>query len=352
MSTRPWAIALSFLSITALAVSQSTLGLIDTLVASGASKFASSIQSDPDVLQMYLSGEFQTVFAPSDSVFDSIIQERALSPRERQQAAFQATKGEVNLGIASRTLPGSILETANKSPQLDGQGQKVVVDTRPSNVTNLTKRWNPQFSLRQRQRSIDATPSLLKVTAGLGNTTNVIKGDIPFDGGIIHITDSYFTLPESLSSTSKATGQTAFSGLLSKSNMTSTLDSMHSVTVFFPSNAAFSATNTTASPPELLSNHVVAGTVSYLPDLKDGTVLKTQRGETLAISVRGGIYYVNGARITQANLILSNGVGHIIDKVLAPKPFTPPVPASASAQMAKLAEVIGVASIIALLPFI
>ncbi|KAI0110374.1 FAS1 domain-containing protein [Nemania sp. FL0031] len=313
MFLRLWAIALSFLSIIALAVSQSTHGLINTLVASGASKFASSIQSDPDVLQ--ITGSL---------------------PEERQQAAFQATKGEVSLGIASRTLPG----------------QKVVADTRPSNVTNLTKRWNPQFSLRQRQRSIDATPSLLRITAGLGNTTNVIKGDIPFDGGIIHITDSYFTLPESLSSTSRATGQTVFSGLLSKSNMTNTLDSTHSVTVFFPSNAAFSATNTTASPPELLSNHVVAGTVSYLPDLKDGTILKTQRDETLAISVRGGIYYVNGARITQANLILANGVGHVIDKVLAPKPFTPPIPASASTQTAKLAGVIGVASFLALLPVI
>lgn len=97
--------------------------------------------------------------------------------------------------------------------------------------------------------------------------------------------------------------------------MTNTLDSTHSVTVFFPSNAAFSASNTTAPTTELLSNHVVAGTVSYLPDLKDGSILKTQHGESLAISIRAGIYYVNGARITQANLILSNGVGHVIDKV-------------------------------------
>ncbi|KAI1127681.1 FAS1 domain-containing protein [Nemania abortiva] len=351
MFQRPWAIVLSLLSITALAVSQTTLGLIDTLVASGASKFASSIQSDPEVLQIYLSGEFQTIFAPSDSVFDSL-QERALTPRQRQQATIQATKGEVNLGIASRTLPGAILETANKSPQLDDKGQKVITDTRPSNVTRPTKRWNPQFSLRPRQASNNTTPSLLRITAGLGNTTNVIKGDIPFNGGLIHITDSFFTLPESLSSTSQATGQTAFAGLLSKSNMTSTLDSTHSVTVFFPSNAAFSATNTTASPPELLTNHVVAGTVSYLPDLTDGTILKTQRGESLAISVRSGIYYVNGARITQANLILSNGVGHVIDKVLTPKPFTPPVPASAPTKAAKLAGAISVTSFLVLMSLI
>ncbi|KAJ8121599.1 hypothetical protein ONZ43_g1989 [Nemania bipapillata] len=134
--------------------------------------------------------------------------------------------------------------------------------------------------------------------------------------------------------------------------MTNTLDSMNSVTVFFPSNAAFSATNTTASTPELLSNHVVSGTVSYLPDLTDGTVLKTQRGETLAISIRSGIYYVNGARITQANLILSNGVGHVIDKVLVPQPYTPPVIASASTKTAKLVAAIGTSGLLVLLSLI
>lgn len=153
---------------------------------------------------MYLSGEFETIFAPSDSAFDSLIQERALSPKQRQQVTYQASKGEISLGIASRTLPGAVLETANQSPQLNNAGQRVVVDIRPSNVTRPTKRWNPQFSLRQRANT--TTPSLLRISAGLGNTTNVIKGDIPYDGVVIHITDSYFTLPQSLSCTSQATG--------------------------------------------------------------------------------------------------------------------------------------------------
>ncbi|KAI0437591.1 FAS1 domain-containing protein [Xylaria telfairii] len=345
MHSRSWASVLFLLGAIGLVVSQSTLGLVDTLVASGASKFASFIQSDPDILQLYLSGEFQTVFAPSDAALGSItLQERALSPMDRQKAAFQAARGQTTLGIASRTLPGSILETADQSQLLDGNGQRIVVDTRPSNVTLLTRRWSSQLNLRRQPNN--GTSSLLRITTGLGNTTNVIKGDIPFDCGLIHITDSYFTLPQSLSSTSQATGQTGFSGLLAKSNMTNTLDSTHSITVFLPSNAAFSATNSTAAAPELLSNHVIAGTVNYLPDLKDGSVLTTQRGETLAISVRNGIYYVNGARITQANLILANGVAHIVDKVLAPKP---PVPVGASTKPTALTRTFGIVSSIVLL---
>ncbi|KAI8952223.1 FAS1 domain-containing protein [Xylaria longipes] len=345
MFSQPWATVLFFLGITSPAVSKSTLGLIDTLVASGASQFASFIQSDPDVLQLYLSGEFQTVFAPFDAAsYNITLQERDLSPMQRQQAAFQAASGETSLGVASRTLPGSVLETADQSSLLDGQGQRIVIDTRPANVTLLPRRWNSQFNLRRTPNN--STSSLLKITTGLGNTTNVIKGDIPFDGGLIHITDSYFTLPQSLSSTSQATGQTSFAGLLSKSNMTNTLDSTHSVTVFLPSNAAFSTTNTTTTVPELLSNHVVAGTVNYLPDLKDGSILTTQRGETLAISVRNGIYYVNGARITQANIVLTNGVAHVVDKVLTPKPQ---VPVSASTKTMALTRTLGMVTSIALL---
>lgn len=127
--------------------------------------------------------------------------------------------------------------------------------------------------------------------------------------------NSYFKMPETLSSTSQATGQTAFANVLSSSNSTSKLDNTHSVTVFLPSNAAFSASNSTVSSSQLLSDHVIAGTVSYLPDLKDGTVLTTERGEVLAISVRSGRYYVNGGLITHANLILDNGVAHVVNKV-------------------------------------
>ncbi len=106
-----------------------------------------------------------------------------------------------------------------------------------------------------------------------------------------------------------------FASLANSSNMTSTLESTQSVTIFLPSNAALSATNTSTPAGSLISNHVVSGFVGYLPDLKDGATLKTQAGETLVISIRAGVYYVNGAKITQGNIIMENGVAHVIDKV-------------------------------------
>jgi len=251
--------------------------------------------------------------------------------------------------MSKQSLPGSTLETADQTPLLEGRGQRVVIDTRPVNVTGPTKRWHTP--LASRQESDKAAQSLLRITSGLGNTTNVVRGDIPYDGGLIHITDSYFTLPQPVSSTSQATGQTSFAGLLAKSNMTNTLESTHSVTIFLPSNAAFSSTNTSVPATELLSNHVVAGTVSYLPDLTDGSCLTTTRGELLTVSVREGQYYVNGARITKANLVLENGVAHVIDKVLVPKLPTP-VTGGSSPKKIGLGSALGVVASLVLLALV
>lgn len=101
--------------------------------------------------------------------------------------------------------------------------------------------------------------------------------------------------------------------------MTKSLESTQFATVFLPSNAAFAAASVgpsiSSSTSSLISNHVVGGFAGYLPILKDGTALTTQNGESLVISIRNGIYYVNGAKIIQANIITENGVVHIIDKV-------------------------------------
>lgn len=201
MFSKSQAAGLFLLCVPTLVVSQSILGLVDTLIASGASNFASFIQSDPDVFQLYSSGEFQTVFAPSDCTCDSILQGRA--PGDREQATYQVARSEADLARLSSPFPIAFLETANQSPQLDNRGQRIVVDNRPANVTTFAKRWNPQFKLPQSLNK--KTKPLLEITSGLGNTTNVIRGDIPFSGGIIHITDGHVMSFHCMSQTNKYT---------------------------------------------------------------------------------------------------------------------------------------------------
>lgn len=162
--------------------------LIDALTENGASRFAAFIQSDPDVLASYKSGQIKTVFAPSDLLSPPIaLAQRDLSPDDVQQAQLQGAQELTSLGTASGTLPGAIITTSADSPGLGGQGQVVVTDTRPENVTHPTKRWGSS-PVARRQSSLPGQ-SLLRISSGLGIISNVVKGDIPFDGGLIHITD-------------------------------------------------------------------------------------------------------------------------------------------------------------------
>lgn len=107
-----------------------------------------------------------------------------------------------------------------------------------------------------------------------------------------------------------------------------TLKSPGPFTVFAPTDAAFAAlpagTVETLLKPEnkaqlasILTYHVVAGrTLSPALAGKQLTVTTVQGG-TLAIDGRNGVT-VNGAKVVAADVAASNGVIHVIDKVLLP----------------------------------
>lgn len=64
----------------------------------------------------------------------------------------------------------------------------------------------------------------------------------------------------------------------------------------------------------VLTYHVVNGTVGYSSGLKDGMEVKTVEGGSVKISVVGGTVFVNSARVIQADVLVGNGVVHVIDK--------------------------------------
>jgi len=108
-----------------------------------------------------------------------------------------------------------------------------------------------------------------------------------------------------------------------------TLSGAGPFTVFAPTNAAFAALPAGAVDnllkPEMkkdltgvLTYHVVPGAMRAA-DLKDGQKLKTVNGKDLMVSVKDGKVMVNGATVTTADVISSNGVTHVIDGVVMPK---------------------------------
>lgn len=99
-------------------------------------------------------------------------------------------------------------------------------------------------------------------------------------------------------------------------------------TVFAPTNAAFKAlpegTVEELLKPEnkekliaVLTYHVVAGKV-MAADVKTGEVASVQGGK-LDIKVAEGGVTVDGAKVTATDIVASNGVIHVIDKVILPK---------------------------------
>ncbi|WP_396590263.1 fasciclin domain-containing protein [Allomuricauda sp. R78024] len=112
-------------------------------------------------------------------------------------------------------------------------------------------------------------------------------------------------------------------------------------TVFAPTNAAFAGLFAQLdgfdslddfSTQELqnllatiLTYHVISGTGALSSDLSDGQTLTTLQGGTLDVSTQGGVFIGDAtdvdAEVTTANVETTNGVVHIINKVLLPQPI-------------------------------
>jgi uncharacterized surface protein with fasciclin (FAS1) repeats len=111
-------------------------------------------------------------------------------------------------------------------------------------------------------------------------------------------------------------------------DLVKTLEGTGPFTVFAPSDAAFAAiqkdvdnllkVENKATLTKVLTYHVVSGK-HMAAELKDGTELTTVQGEKLKVSVHGNKVMVGTANVTTADVAASNGVIHIIDKVLMPK---------------------------------
>ena len=100
-------------------------------------------------------------------------------------------------------------------------------------------------------------------------------------------------------------------------------------TVFAPTNAAFAAlpagTVENLLKPEnkdqliaILTYHVVPGAVTSDQLAGKRMDVATVQGQTVHIDGRNGVK-VNKSRVTTADIMASNGVIHVIDKVLLPK---------------------------------
>ena len=114
--------------------------------------------------------------------------------------------------------------------------------------------------------------------------------------------------------------------LLKKAGLAGTLASKGPFTVFAPTDAAFAkvpkATLAMLAKNKMklravLLYHVVKGKVTAAQAMKLHSA-KTLEGKSVSIRVRNGKVIVGGATVIKANVMASNGVIHVINKVLIP----------------------------------
>ena len=153
----------------------------------------------------------------------------------------------------------------------------------------------------------------------LGTSSTKQQQDVKFDGGVIHVIDKVLSIPSADSTTAVAAGLSSLASALTSASLVSTVDGLKDVTIFAPNNAAFqaiastAATLTVAQLSNVLTYHVVAGTVGY-SSLLSNTTLKTVNGKSVTITVGRGGVLVNGAKVVTADVLVANGVVHVIDR--------------------------------------
>jgi uncharacterized surface protein with fasciclin (FAS1) repeats len=159
---------------------------------------------------------------------------------------------------------------------------------------------------------------------------NVVKADIACSNGIIHVIDSVI-LPSTddlIELAAKAGSFETLAAAIKTAGLASVLTSDGPFTVFAPTDAAFA--NLPAGTVDsllqeknrqqlvdILKYHVVPGRV-YADQALSAQTAETAEGSRVRFRLRGGNLMVNDANILNADIEASNGVVHVIDRVIMP----------------------------------
>lgn len=163
------------------------------------------------------------------------------------------------------------------------------------------------------------------ITSGLGSRCTVTNRDVAFQGGFVQVVDNFLIQPADLRKTSSAFHVDSFVGALYAGGVMPSVSSRPDVTIFAAQEAAMDLVGGTLQTLDAttLSNvakyHVVPGQVLSLAMLTNATTLDTLLpGNKVMIRQAGNNKYVNAAQIVQPDILLANGIMHIISDVLNP----------------------------------
>ncbi len=170
------------------------------------------------------------------------------------------------------------------------------------------------------------------------NDATVTSADVMASNGVIHVIDKVLMPPADLGdipTVAQGTGiHTSLVAAVTQADLVATLQGDGPFTVFAPTDDAFAAAGIDlealdtdegkAALTDILLYHVVAGEVPSSA-VTDGMVAAAVNGDDLSFTV-GDSVMVNDATVVLADVPASNGVIHVIDKVLMPPADEPALP--------------------------
>ena len=255
-----------------------------------------------------------TVFAPTDAAFTSLAS---------------------TLGFASATA----MVTALDGPTLAKILQYHVLPTKKLAAAlvsgGATQATIYNFEGAASTVAVNTTAGV-KITDEVLTQATVTSADVPASNGVIHVIDKVLVPPGVLNIVQMAKLNPSFSVLVEAvvaANLANTLSGTGPFTVFAPTNDAFTSAlaeltltkaQLLASPalPGILTYHVLAGNVraAAVAALPKPATVTTVQGSAFSV---GATLAITDGRARTANLaatdvIASNGVIHVIDKVLLP----------------------------------
>ncbi|MBP0638648.1 fasciclin domain-containing protein [Cupriavidus sp. AcVe19-6a] len=182
---------------------------------------------------------------------------------------------------------------------------------------------------------IDLVDSALRITDGRNRSSRIVQTDITASNGVIHLIDKVL-LPADKTLVQTALGTPSLSILVeavTAAGLVDTLNGAGPFTVFAPTNEAFAALlgelgvtkdQLLANKPlltQVLTYHVAPGRV-LKAEVPVNTPIKTVQGGTFTVTPALTITDQRGrsSRIVATDVFASNGVLHVIDKVILPAP--------------------------------
>ncbi|TFW10549.1 fasciclin domain-containing protein [Oxalobacteraceae bacterium OM1] len=247
-----------------------------------------------------------TVFAPTDAAFNQLATKLGFTDANAMVAALPAA-------ALKSILNYHVLPSIKTSAALAGTTAQSTAYSFDNNPAAL---------------KLD-TSNGVKITDGALTTANVTTADVAAGNGVIHVIDKVLIPPGVLNIVQLAKVNPNLSSLataVGSANLATALSGTGPFTVFAPTNAAFAAAPAGLSAAQLatvLKYHVVNGQV-LASGIPFGAPVSTlaQQAITIKKTASGGAAITDTtgtpANIVATDVRASNGVVHVIDKVLIP----------------------------------